>query len=261
MCIFFKKISFILLFGIFISSLFLSSCKKEEEQTQPQLPPEGAFVMDFNDFKNDKKIFEDSKTTANWGWSAIHVAVWNTIITAGLVVPVTTYVEALKQTPQHHSGTTWLWEYSVPVGFKTYTSQLYGTIADSQVEWEMQISEEEGFQDFIWYTGTHNVEGTQGQWILYKSPTENYKYLQIDWTFNKEDSTGTLKYTNIVQDGPENGGYIYYGNDQEGDLDAFYDIFNKGKSQLVEIEWNSILLRSRSKIISHSNLDKLYNSI
>ncbi len=239
-----SKIGLAFLILTVFSVVFLSSCKKK---TPPDLPPENAFVL--NDMEGDTTNLKSMpEGYGNWFIAAADVAIWTTIIKIGLAVPVTAYVEALKHEPTHVSGDKWLWEYTVNVGLATYTAQLYGEFnADKGVNWEMHISKSGGFQDFIWFTGSQNAEGTSGQWILYESPTENHQLLQIDWTRNLDDNTGTLKYTNIEPEGPENGGYIYYGNDQTGDFDAFYDIYNKGKDNLTEIDFNTKYKNGRIK--------------
>ncbi len=239
-----KKIGMLLMFLGMSSTIFFSSCKKEEDPgVAPDIPPEGAFVMDYDNFNKETKGADDTKSAWNFAAAWLHVGVWNTILTVGLVVPVASYVEALKHEPVHHSGTTWLWEYDVAVGFSTYTAQLYGTVDSDKVTWEMFVSKQgdSDFQEFKWYEGESNLSRTEGQWTLYKSNADPTAYLQIDWTKNAEDSTGTIKYTNIIPEGIENGGYISYGNGEAGELDAFYDIYNKGEDKLVEIEWNTVL--------------------
>lgn len=220
--------------------MFLSSCKKEDHGTAPDVPPEGAFVMDYSNFKDAEKSITDEKGAVNFGVAFFQVGIWNAILTGLLAVPVATYVEALKHVPVHHSGTTWLWEYEVTVIWVTYTAQLYGTKEADKVTWEMFISKngDDNFQEFLWYEGYNNLDGTTGQWTLYKSNADPTKYLQIDWTKNATDSTGSIKYTNIVESGAENGGYISYGNGQDGELDAYYNIYNKGLDNLTEIEWS-----------------------
>ena len=237
-----SKISLFLLILVSFSLVFMSSCKKK---TPPELPPESAFVLQDMEGDTSKSL---SKSYTNWFYAASDVIIWTTIIKVGLAVPVASYVEALKQEPRHVSGDKWLWEYSVDVAFATYNVKLYGEFnADKGVNWELYVSKNNDFQDFLWFTGSQNAEGTSGQWILYKSPDENHQLLQIDWTRNIDDNTGTLKYTNIEPDGAENGGYIYYGDDQSGDYNAFYDIYNKGKDNLTEIDYNTQFHNGRIK--------------
>ena len=230
---------------VFSTTLFISSCKKDEIGTPPDLPPQDAFDMGDNKMPENTKALLDSKSYINFGVSAPQVAAWTVISSVIMSIPTAVYVEALKQEPQHHSGTTWLWEYSVTVLFTKYTVQLYGTKDDTEVTWEMKISAGE-MQEFTWYTGKHNINATEGQWIIY-GYEKNCEILQIDWTRNNENNTGTIKYTNIEPEGNENGGYIYFGNDQSGEYDAFYKIYVKSLEHSTEIEWDSEFYNGRIK--------------
>ena len=236
-----KKLTTFIILVIFVGLSVFTSCKKES----PVLPPENTFVMNNLDTNSQKNTEE---TYGNWFYAAANVTIWTTVINIGMIVPVTAYVEALKQTPRHISGDKWLWEYNITIVLSTYNIQLYGKFNDNDgIDWEMYISQVGGVQDFLWFTGTQNTEGNEGQWILYKNPTENHELLKIEWTRNLSDETGTIKYTNIEPNATENGGYIYYGNNQTGDYNAFYDIFNKGKDNLTEIELNTQFNNGRIK--------------
>jgi hypothetical protein len=212
------------------------SCKDNEPEA-PILPPQSAFVADFSDFNSSGKIFV-KETFDSWAFSAVNVTVWSVIVNVGLAVPVASYVEAVKNhDPLYQSDNTWLWTYDFNVGLATYTAKLFGTIDGENVIWEMYISKTGDFTDFLWYKGTCDINATQGTWILYNNPDDATELLEITWN-NNTDGTGNIKYMNVVPGGPENGGYIAYGNDLEGDFNAWYDIYNKGLDNLTKIEWN-----------------------
>ena len=74
---------------------------------------------------------------------------------------------------------------------------------------------------------------------MQESPTNPTDLLRIDWTRNMPlDGTGTIKYTNIVPGGPENGGYIYTETNNETPYNAKWDIYNKGADNHTLIEWH-----------------------
>ncbi len=236
-----KKFSSILLIAvILIGSFSLSSCKKEA----PELPPENAFVLSDMDSTSNKNL--DTKGL-NAFTAFVHVGVWTVLTTGAMIVPVTAYTKALEQEPVHVSGSKWVWEYQFDIGLKIYTVQLYGETKNDEVKWEMYVSLEGDFQDYLWYTGTHDVECTEGQWIINKSPSQDHQFLQIDWTRNKEDNTGTIKYTNIEPESADNGAYVHYGDGQEGSFDAFYNIYYVKKDNLVEVNYNSTYNNGRIK--------------
>ena len=229
-----KTLKSILLSVILLSVVF-SSCNKNK--TAPELPPESAFVANFSDFNDNGKALADS-TIVNWGHAAINVGFWNAIITIGLAVPVASYVEAVKNHEAEYQGdNTWLWTYSFNAGVNTYSADLYGVLKSETVEWEMYITKSGEYEHFLWYSGISNLDRNHGTWTLYNKPADPTELLGIEWN-RTTDSTGNIKYTNIVPGGAENGGYIFYGNDSNSDLNAYYNIYNKGEDNLIQIEWS-----------------------
>lgn len=216
-------------------------CEREEQADAPELPPESAFVIDFSDFADETKNLLLDDTYQNRNLAVLHIALWNTVIAVHLAVPVATYREALNQEPVEQEDGSWLWSYDVQAGLATYTANLYGKSEGVKIEWEMYVSKTGpgAFTDFLWYSGICHMAGKEGTWTLYKSPAEPFQYVGIDWN-NKLDGTFDITYTNIVPGGTENGGYISYGVTREIPYNAFYEIFNKGQDNLVEINWNRL---------------------
>ncbi|OFX42413.1 MAG: hypothetical protein A2046_13385 [Bacteroidetes bacterium GWA2_30_7] len=226
----------------------VSSCKKKEKEDPPTLPPSSSFVMDFSDFKQNKSglALQDSTTDTtlkyNFNKAFIQASFWNGILSVGLAIPVAAFLESFKHQPELGDDDWWTWTYSVNVGFKTYTASLHGKIDGQQVNWEMYLSLSGGFTDFKWFTGTSDLNGTSGQWILYEKPEVPTTLLQIDW-HNNSDGTADIKYMNVapstsVAHGAENGGYIMYGKTNNTPFNAFYNIYYKSWNNLVEINWN-----------------------
>jgi len=247
------------------AAAFLMFACGEDEPTEPEppealeIPPLSTFLMDFDDFitsglvhvspEYSVVIVPDSigflKTTLshdNWGWAALHVGVWNTIITVGLAVPVAAFVESFNHEPEQQADGSWMWSYDFTVAADEYTAELHGEIDNLGTEWEMYISKYEDtitvFEDFLWYSGQADLFVTEGTWTLNKHPEDPIPYVYIEWHRSLNSETADIKYTNIVPDGPENGGYIFYGITTDTTYDAFYDIYNKGYENLTEIEWN-----------------------
>ncbi len=224
----------IIIAGLILFAVNFQSCKKEESQgVTPVLPPQSAFVMEFSDFDNANK---DVKSLNNYLHSALNVGVWNIVLTVGLVVPVASYVEAVKQEPTYQGDNKWLWSYS----FGTqYQANLTGTVKGTEIEWEMRISKTGSYTDFLWYKGTSDISRTYAKWTLYKSQENPTELLSIDWKLNS-DGTAQIEYKNIEPAGAENGGYISYGQISGSEFDSFYNIYNKGKDNLTEIEWSKV---------------------
>jgi hypothetical protein len=219
--------------------MLISSCKKEDLGTPPEIPPESSFVMDFSDFKeNEDKSMLLLNDYSNYQRAVAHVFIWNIVITINLAVPVATYVHSFNYTPQYQPDeASWKWTYDVNVNNGAYTANLYGKIFETHVQWDMYISKSGmgGYSDFHWYHGISNLDNTGGEWILNHSPAIPNPYVGIVWTRNISDGVFDIRYTNIVPDGAENGGYISYGFTNDTQYNAFYEIYNKGLDNLVEI--------------------------
>jgi len=252
---------------LLIISLFISGCSEDDSNgaNPPVLPPKASLLMDFDAFPP-----HPDARPANFGaridcnssyfsYAACNVTVWNVLITVGLVVPVTSFIESFNHNPVLQSDGTWIWSYDVNIGLTRYTAELHGKIVDANVNWNMYVTKQGEFSDFNWYTGTSHLSGSHGSWTLKKTPDNPTPLLQIDWNHDKATDTGDVKYTNVEPGGPENGGYIFYGNNSGGEYDAFYDIFNKGADDLIEVEWKREIHNGRVKNLNHfGNLDWHY---
>jgi len=213
----------------------------------PEIPPASTFVMEFDDFADGgaPKLANDGQspirqqviTNGNWGWGALHVGVWHVIVTVGMAVPVAAFVESFNHVPEQQPDGSWVWSYEVTVSGILHTAELHASTVDGSIEWNMFISKEGFYESFNWFSGVSNLPGTEGTWTLNNRPEDPTPLVGIEWHRDSLTETGDIKYTNIVPDGPENGGYIFFGL-TEGTLDAFYEIFNKGENNTINIEWS-----------------------
>jgi hypothetical protein len=228
------------------------------EATPPDIPPLSTFLMDFTDFVPEQATleggpapFEPGYTRNNWVWASTNVLVWNTLITVGLAVPVLAYIESFSHEPTRQPDGSWLWDYNFVVQDVVHLAELYGRVVRDEVRWEMYISKEGEYTDFLWYSGQSDLAGTEGTWTLYTSPVDPDSLLGIEWHRNVGTLTRDIRYTNIVPGGPENGGYIFYGIMDGSVYDAFYDIYNKGQENHTEIEWNRSTMAGRVSDPNH----------
>jgi hypothetical protein len=60
-----------------------------------------------------------------------------------------------------------------------------------------------------------------------------------------------VKYTNVVPDGPENGGYIDTQYTGGVPYDHIWDIYNKGQDNHTNIEWSQATGEGRVKDYNH----------
>ncbi|MFC2087713.1 hypothetical protein ACFLSA_06100 [Bacteroidota bacterium] len=246
-----KSISLLLLVIVFTAYIF-SGCETTngDDEIAPELPPKSTFIMDFSDFQNSSTksllLDNESLTRFNHGFAALNVFFWNTFITIGMAIPVASFIESFKHEAVLEGTKWWKWSYNFKAAGALHKAELHAKLADS-VRWEMYITKENYYTDFLWYYGEMNLEGTEGYWIMSKNPDSAISVLRIDWSREIKDSIANIRYLNIEPDGPENGGYISFELTEANPYDARYTIFNKGKNNLVEIEWNRDTKEGRMK--------------
>ncbi len=239
-----KKMRIYLFVAFMLAAIVIQQSCKKDNGDAPTIPPQETFVMNFSDLDSSKapSKYNDSKVDSgytNFLYSAGNVWVWNVIITVGMAVPVASFCNAFNYTAEwDKKEKVWVWEYDFTALLATYSAKLTGEVDGSLIHWKMYISKENGFQNFLWYSGDSYIDGTQGTWTLYDNAISNTELLGIIWHKNVSAGTYDIKYTNIVPSGAENGGYIYYGVTADTTYNAFYDIYNKGQDQLTNIKWN-----------------------
>lgn len=225
-----------LLLGIAFS-VALSGCKKDKEEEapdQPELPPENAFVNDFSGFGE-----EQARSNEAYGFAALNVAVWNTLLYINLAIPVAAWHQVRLVEPEWDSELeAWVWTKTFSEGSESYTAELQGAINGGQVNWKMYLSREGGFQDFLWYEGTAELDITHGTWTLNRSPQDPQEYIGIEWNNTIDSELDDIKYSNIIPGDAGNGGYIYYGVTADADYEVFYDIYGIADDRLIEIRYN-----------------------
>jgi len=224
--------------------LVLTSCETTEEELPesideaPIIPPESTFAMSFDDFndmdtsKNKSlSIVNEIPTYQNWWRSTVEVFFWNAAVTITMVLPVASFVESFNHLPIYHAnGKYWTWSYNFKLG-GIHNAELKGFYENDSVVWEMRIDEK------MAYEGKCHKDRTGGYWLLKKDLSHTDYWLQIDWS-RENDSIGQIKYTNILPDDTENGGFIYFGTSNDP-MNRNYHIYKKSIENLVKIEWNS----------------------
>lgn len=244
--------------------LLLAGCGSEDVTGSgpepPEIPPVSTFVMDFGDFTESTSFTQVSgdgetvllgATTENWSFASLNVLVWNTVLTVGLAVPVASFIAAFGKSPVLHTDSTWVWSYNFFANDVLHLAELHGRAVGDTVTWSMYISKQDAFTDFLWYTGVSDVQVTEGTWTLNNNPDDPTPLLDITWHRNPDEGTADITYTNIVPEGPENGGYISYGITGGIPYDAFYDIYNKGADNHTDIEWNRTTKEGRVRDPNH----------
>jgi hypothetical protein len=229
------------------TGLLVASCSNDDNPVDstgaPELPPQSSFIMDYNDFQDGGESSISPGKIADrmgtyWARAALLVGVWNVVLTVTLAVPAASFVEAFAHQPVRQPDGSWEWSYNFMAGGVTHTAVLNGNVVGEEVLWTMTISRVGGFTDFVWYTGVSKLDGSEGTWTLNHDPTNATPFLYIEWEYDVANSTGNLRYTNIVSGGADYGSYIYYGSTTGASYDRFYDLYGVQQNHLVRIEWN-----------------------
>lgn len=224
----------------------------------PTIPPVETFVIPFEDFENNGTgglVPFETGNQSNWNYAAPAVGIWSAIIRGGLAVPVAAFRTSFQNTPVQQPDGSWVWSYSVNISGSVYTAKLHGQFISEGVHWEMKISKEGEYQDFLWYYGENNLPATEGFWILKQSPAVPTDLLRIDWSRNISAGTHAIKYTNIVPDVPENGGYIDTQYTKGIPYDHIWDMYNKVLDNHTYIEWSRTTGEGRVKNSNHFGND------
>jgi hypothetical protein len=222
---------------LFMLVISFNGCEKDKEE-KLQLPPESAFSIDLSPFADQEKSTAEPEpgTYINFAVARTAVAFWNVILGTVLAVPVYSYIKAFEFEPVRVSNDKWKWSYEVSFLGKIYTAELYGEVVGSEVEWEMYVSQQGGFSDFLMYDGRCNIQRTEGYWRLYEYSSTPAEFLRIDWTYNWEEQTCSVKYTYTKEGAETKGNYIDYGITTDADYNAYYNIYS-----IIEDKYFSIL--------------------
>lgn len=215
--------------------LFFSGCEKDKKDSVPELPPLSTFSMNFDAFS----VGKSTGTYNNVLTAAFVTGYWNTVLTAYLIVPVASYKEAFNHQAKRVDNNTWEWAYDVTVNDTIYSASLSAKLNGDLVSYEMRISQEGGFQDFLWYTGTCNIQRTEGQWSIRDNPESNTEWVGIVWNHDYTHKTFDVKYTNTYPAGEYTDSYIQYGIRTDSAYDAFYEIFSSAQDKTYTIDFNT----------------------
>ena len=230
----------LLLIVLFLSTIVFNGCEKDKEE-KLQLPPESAFSIDLSPFAQQAKSTAEPVpgTHTNFGIAAGTVTFWNIIIAVTVAIPVASYVKAFEYEPVRVSNDKWKWSYNVNVLETIYSAELYGEVVGGEVEWEMYVSQQGGISEFLMYDGSCNIQRTEGYWRLYENPLAPAEYLKIDWSYNWEEQTGTVRYTYTKEGIETKGNYIEYGITTDTDYNAYYDLYSKPEDKYFNIKYNT----------------------
>ncbi len=221
-------------------SFTFTSCSDDDEavpDNPPEIPPVETLIMDFSNFEGNTS--GRTATALNWTQAALVVGVWNVAIGVTLAVPVAAFAASVNQSPSFDADRKlWVWTYDYEFVGRTYSAELTGALIAGGVEWKMYVSQEDGFQDYLWYTGQMNAGGTKGYWRLNRNPENTVEFLNIDWE-REDDDIASIKYTDITEGSENKGSYIEYGKNSNQGFNNYYNLFSAKENKSIMIQWDS----------------------
>ena len=239
---FIRTLPILFVLGIIVLIVSCEDDKTTNPQDQaPTIPPQTSMIINFDEFPDTSSIGAmDYQVVAkrNWSWAAGHIAVWNSVLTLTLAIPVAAFVEAFNHQPIKQSDGSWLWQYNITVQEALYTAKLNGKTVAEGVEWKMLLTKEGEYTDFEWFTGFSNLPASEGTWMLNKDPNSPSAFLSIEWNRNTQEETADVKYTLLSPALPQDGSYIFYGKTNEVPLNRFYQIFKAESNNVIDIKWS-----------------------
>ena len=237
-----RTLPILFVLGIIVLIVSCEDDKTTNPQDQaPTIPPQTSMIINFDEFPDTSSIGAmDYQVVAkrNWSWAAGHIAVWNSVLTLTLAIPVAAFVEAFNHQPIKQSDGSWLWQYNITVQEALYTAKLNGKTVAEGVEWKMLLTKEGDYTDFEWFTGFSNLPASEGTWMLNKDPNSPSAFLSIEWNRNTQEETADIKYTLLSPALPQDGSYIFYGKTNEVPLNRFYQIFKAESNNVIDIKWS-----------------------
>ena len=239
-----KKVTFINRFLVMaLLSGYLIGCSQEDEpqamQEAPMVP--SAATLDMKIYTFSEEDASNSRTMAEGKWNAFHAGwgfnIWAIIVKAQVAVPAAALHEAFKQTPLLTEDDRWLWTYDVEVIGNNYQVELYAkNQGNQQAGWEMYLSKEGGFQDYLWITGTSDRGSKQGQWIVNKEAAE---LMRVDWKKGSSDTLTELTYTHLEAGSEHEGSYVKYQTLSEGDYNVAYSVYLSNEANTLKVNYHT----------------------
>ena len=246
-------------FSILLILVLFVGCDKSDDTTENTnalvLPPFESMIMDLDVFqdnsgtnKSTDLFIANKEPNGNWFFSKIVVGVWNVAVFNTLAIPVSAFRLAFDNKPDNIGDNTWQWSYDVDGFTSQYTARLTGEVTGEEVLWKMYITKDgiEGFDEFLWFSGSSAMDGNSGNWLLNESPEKPEAILKIEWQREAEE-VGKIKYTWVrVLDEEEKedkfkDSSLEYGL-QEGSLDAYINAYIYDANLMdysdVRIEWS-----------------------
>ena len=234
--------------------ILFQACQKDfdsspiQNQESPQLPPLESLTMSFEGwenldtfgFHNDIEIEGRSITPTfkNWYFAAVNLVVWNTAIVAHLSIPFVAFAHAFNYQAEQLSPYKYQWSYEIDDKDTLYSVKLTAEylLQSDEIYYELFVSQENGFSDMKFISGTSNTEFTNIKWDIYFDPYNPVPFLNVE--FETDIENARIRYTNVIPGDEGNGDYLEARTSSDSDYNRFFDVFEASENNFIEMKWN-----------------------
>lgn len=244
---------------LFILVTFLFSCKKDEKEDIPFVPPVSTMSVDFS-FLSSKKSSWINLT--NWQYSTVSLAVWDNILNNNCALPIISFEKTIDQKASSLSSKEWEWVNKFTADTLTIRSKLIGKIVNDSVEWKLYISStgiKLSTPDFLWIEGKSAYNQSGGWWLINEKPSTPNPYIKISWENINGDTFN--KFIIVKQGDPDCGQYLEYGTRNNAVYNAFYTLkIHNDNFISIELNKENKEGRIKSEFIFNNSLWHCWNS-
>lgn len=246
-------------FILFILVTFLSSCKKDEKESIPFVPPVSTMSVDFSFLSNKKS---GGINLTNWQYSTISLAVWDNILNNNCALPIISFEKTIDQKASYLNSKEWEWVNKFTVDTTTIRSKLIGKVVNDSVEWKLYISTtglKVSIPDFLWIEGKSAYNQSGGWWLIHEKPSNPNPYIKISWTNVGGETVN--KFVIVKPGDPDLGQYLEYGSKNSSNYNTYYTIKIHNENFIyIEIDKQSKEGRIKSEFIFNDAVWHCWNS-
>jgi hypothetical protein len=237
-------------------ALINTSCSKEEQGEQPDLPPAETMMMFFTDFQtipggsvkgSEAKLV--GFTYENFTYAYNQLRFWNSLTLSTMLIPYSAYEYALQQEPEYVGNNAWEWSFTIMAGDQEFIATLTGKRLDNE-KFSMVMNLALSSVPLVkmkYFEGICRYDHTIASWDIYEfnGPT-SVKTIEIDWSKDFETGDANLMYTYVKPGEEETDHKITWNMDPDATYDASYYIDLKDTD--TYIEWNTTSKAGRVKV-------------
>jgi hypothetical protein len=209
-------------FTIFILTTFLLSCKKDERESIPFVPPVSTMSVDFSFISSKKSGWVD---LTNWQYSTISLAVWDNILNNHCAVPINSFEKAIEQKASALNSNEWEWVNKFNTDTLSIRSRLVGKVVNDSVEWKLYISTirlNVSSPDYLWIEGKSASNQSGGWWLIYDKPSSSAPLVRINWSNQNGETVN--KFVLVKPGNADYGQYLEYRTKSNSLYNALYTI-------------------------------------